>query len=340
MLFFKRIAIILFCVLALFSWLVFSSAGTRIYSNQGGSVDTVVRILPGRSATFFLAQLHTEYNVKVPRLLKYWLHFSGRASRLKSGEYQVNSSMSFRDLFNAINKGQVVYYSFRVVEGERVEDLLHRLSEDKHLVHLINPDQSAQLLLKLPYTHLEGLFFPDTYKYAWPSTDVDLLKRAYAQMRRELNLSWQERKPLLPYKNPYQMLIMASIIEKEGSNSLDRQAIAGVLVRRLKKGMRLQVDPTVAYGLGFKTALGLTKKNLATITPYNTYRKQGLPPTPIALPSQGALYAAANPSQGQALFYVAKGDGSHVFSNTYKEHLEAINTYLRKKPKPVKRKVQ
>lgn len=340
MLFFKRIAIILAGVLALFFWLVFSSAGMKIGSNHGGAVDSVVRIPPGRSATFILDELNTQCDIKVPALLKYWLHLSGQASKLQSGEYRVNSSMTFRDLFRAIGQGDVVYYSFRVVEGERVKDLLQRISEDPHLVHLIQPDLPAKTLLKLPYDHLEGLFFPDTYKFTWPSTDVDLLKRAYGQMQRELTLSWQDRQASLPYKNPYQMLIMASIIEKEGSDSLDRQAIAGVLVRRLNKGMRLQVDPTVAYGLGLKTALGLTKKNLATVTSYNTYRKNGLPPTPIALPSADALHAAANPIKGQALFYVAKGDGRHVFSNTYQAHLEAIDRYLKPKPAQDERKSQ
>ena len=197
---------------------------------------------------------------------------------------------------------------------------------------LAGTDESALItMLSSEYQSLEGMFFPSTYFYSTQSSDLDILKRAYDTMQSVLDAHWQRRQPDLPYENPYEALIMASIIEKETGQAAERKQIAGVFVRRLQKGMKLQTDPTVIYGLGEAFDGNLRRKDLRTDTPYNTYTRSGLPPTPIAMPGEASIEAALHPADGKALYFVAKGNGWHAFSATLREHNAAVRKYQLKK---------
>jgi UPF0755 protein len=207
--------------------------------------------------------------------------------------------------------------------------VLDALKQDPVITHTLQAPDARQLMLELELdkAHAEGWFFPDTYHFVRGTTDKDLLQRAYASMRSQLEEQWQQREEGLPYRRPYEALIMASIIEKETGIPEEREQIAGVFVRRLQKGMRLQTDPTVIYGIGESYDGNIRLRDLRTDTPYNTYTRSGLPPTPIAMPGLAAIRAALHPAAGDSLYFVASGGGAHVFSSTLEQHNEAVIKY-------------
>ncbi|MBS3965438.1 MAG: endolytic transglycosylase MltG [Methylomonas sp.] len=250
---------------------------------------------------------------------------------LKTGEYVLQPGFTAADILTALAQGKTRKYAITFPEGWGFKQMLQAIRDNPNLQHTLSENELEQFLADLgtDKTHPEGLFFPDTYYFEKHSTDVELLRRAHDRMQNLLISEWHRRDKDVPLENPYQALILASIIEKETAAAEERKKIAGVFVRRLKKGMLLQTDPTVIYGMGEQYRGNISRQDLREPTPYNTYVNKGLPPTPIALPGKAAIIAALHPSDGDALFFVSRGDGRHAFSATLKEHERYVDTYQR-----------
>ncbi|WP_343160665.1 endolytic transglycosylase MltG [Xanthomonas sp. LMG 9002] len=258
----------------------------------------------------------------------------GVAGKLRFGEYALQPALSPRELLLRMRKGQVIQYRFTIVEGWNVRQLRTALNAATPLVHTTTDLSDSELMAKLgqPGQHPEGRFLPETYLYQRGDTDLQLLRRAHAAMDKALAAAWDARAKDLSLQSPEQALILASIVEKETGLAAERPQIAGVFVRRLQLGMKLQTDPTVIYGIGSAYDGNIRKRDLETDTPYNTYTRTGLTPTPIAMPGREALRAATNPAPGDSLYFVAIGDGSgaHAFSSSYAEHNAAVARYLQR----------
>ena len=257
----------------------------------------------------------------------------GRERDIKAGSYELTERVTPLALLDMLTSGDVTQAEVRLIEGWTFAQVRAALDASPDLRHDTARLEEAQILerLKAAEGQAEGLFFPDTYLFARGSSDLAVLRRAYKAMQRHLRAEWDARDPKVPYASPYQALIMASIIEKETGRPEERDQIAGVLVNRLRIGMRLQVDPTVIYGLGSAFDGNLRKSDLLEDGPYNTYTRAGLPPTPIAMPGRAALHAALRPAPTQALYYVARGDGSSHFSRSLDEHNRAVTKYQLKR---------
>lgn len=286
---------------------------------RGASIDSVARDLADRGL------LHQ------PLYFRLYGRLSGRASRIQAGEYRIGDATTPRRLLDDMVAGRVVQYSLTVVEGWTFAQLRAALAAHDKIEHTLDDLSGDEImaLLGYPEQHPEGRFLPETYHFPAGTRDLDFLGRAYRAMARELAAAWGERQPDLPLANPYQALILASIIEKETAISGERRRIAGVFVRRLQRGMLLQTDPSVIYGLGEDFDGNLRREHLRQDRPYNTYVRPGLPPTPIALPGRASLRAAVDPAPGDALYFVADGKGGHVFSSTLAEHNRAVREYQR-----------
>jgi UPF0755 protein len=258
----------------------------------------------------------------------YW-RFNLRGQPLHSGEYRLTPELSVRDMLGLWRRGEVVQYSLTLVEGWSFRQVRTALERQSKLELTLTGLSDAQLMARLGYPGVnpEGRFFPDTYRFVRGMSDLDLLKQAYVRLEQVLAEEWQGRADGLPYKAPYDALIMASIIEKETGVPEERGEIAGVFVRRLRIGMRLQTDPTVIYGLGERYNGKLTRAHLREATAYNTYVIDGMPPTPIAMVGREAINAALHPVAGKSLYFVARGDGSHVFSTSLEAHNRAVREY-------------
>ena len=257
----------------------------------------------------------------------------GHTRDIKAGNYQLTDRPTPLALLQKLTRGDVTQAELRLTEGYTFGQFRALLNASPDLRHDTASLDDAQVLalLQAPETHPEGLFFPDTYLFARGSSDVAVLKRAYLAMRRHLATEWEAREQGVPYRNPYEALIMASIIEKETGLAAERDMIAGALVNRLRIGMRLQVDPTIIYGLGEAFDGNLKKKHLLEDGPYNTYTRAGLPPSPIAMPGLASLHAALHPAKTDVLYYVSRGDGSSHFSRNMTEHNRAVTKYQLKR---------
>ncbi|HEY9532676.1 MAG TPA: endolytic transglycosylase MltG [Burkholderiales bacterium] len=258
----------------------------------------------------------------------------GRERDIKAGNYQVAKAPTPVELLDKLTRGDVSQAEVRLIEGWTFAQVRAALDASADLRHDTTGLEDAQVLARLqaPEPHPEGLFFPDTYLFARGSSDLAVLRRAYQAMQRHLKEEWEARDANVPYQSPYDALIMASIIEKETGKASERDLIGGVLVNRLRIGMRLQVDPTIIYGLGSEFDGNLKKKHLLEDGPYNTYVRAGLPPTPIAMPGLASLRSAMRPGKTESLYYVSRGDGSSHFSRSLDEHNRAVSKYqLRKK---------
>jgi len=255
----------------------------------------------------------------------------GRAQDIKAGSYELLRPVTPLELLGKLTRGDVTQAEIKLIEGWTFRQFRAALDQSPYLRHETRGLDRSQImaLIGAPETEPEGLFFPDTYLFAKGSADVAVLRRSYRAMRRHLAQEWAARDSKLPYGTPYDALIMASIIEKETGRPADRDLIGGVLVNRLRIGMRLQADPTVIYGLGQKFDGNLTKAHLQEDGPYNTYTRAGLPPTPIDMPSLASLHAALRPGATDALYYVSRGDGSSEFSRTLNDHNRAVTKYQR-----------
>ncbi len=258
----------------------------------------------------------------------------GAAGKIQIGEYALEPGMTPRDLLSRMRDGKVMNYRFTIVEGWNIRELRAALAKATPLKQTTADLDNASLMraLGLGAQHPEGRFLPETYLYTRNDSDLDVLKRAATAMEQALGEAWEGRDKDLPLDSPYEMLILASIVEKETGIASERPQIAGLFLRRLKVPMRLETDPTVIYGMGSAYTGNIRKSDLRTDTPYNTYTRDGLPPTPIAMPGRDALQATAHPAPGDALFFVAVGDGSgrHVFSKTYAEHQVAVADYVKR----------
>jgi UPF0755 protein len=265
------------------------------------------------------------------RLLYAWFRFSGDARRIRAGSYEVHTGTTPRRLLDTMVQGRETLQTVRVVEGWTVRQMRAALAAAPHLKPTTAQLDDAALMTALgaPGTPAEGRFFPDTYAYSRGVSDLTVLKRAHRAMETRLSAVWTDRAPDTPLQTPAQALALASIVEKETGQAGDRGLVAGVFVNRLRIGMPLQTDPSVIYGLGASFDGNLRKRDLTTDSPYNTYLRSGLPPTPIALPGLASLRAAVRPEPTRALYFVARGDGSSVFSETLAEHNRAVNRYQR-----------
>jgi len=256
----------------------------------------------------------------------------GAANKIQVGEYALTPGMTPRALLTALRDGKVINRRFTIVEGWNMRELRAALARNKELQQETGSMSDTELMGKLGAAgqHPEGRFLPETYLYVRGDSDLDILRRAHEAMARTLAATWEDRAQDNVLKTPDEALILASIVEKETGVADERPQIAGVFARRLKLGMRLETDPTVIYGMGSAYAGNIRKSDLMTDTPYNTYRRAGLPPTPIAMPGADALRAAVNPAGGDAIYFMAVGDGSgrHVFSRTYTEHQAAWRAYM------------
>ena len=253
-------------------------------------------------------------------------------TKIKAGEYQLEKGMTPEQLLNLFAKGKTLQYQTRIPEGTLFKEVIAIIKEDKNLVQTLDDNDYKKIMqkLKTKYQHHkpEGWFYPDTFSYPKGTTDIEFLQRSHNAMLKLLDDEWKKRKVFKGINTPYDALILASIIEKETGSPKDRNKVARVFINRLQKDMLLQTDPTVIYGMGEKYQGNIRKKDLKKDTPYNTYTRKGLTPTPIATPSTASVKAAFNPAEGDILYFVAKGDGSSYFSKTYKEHKKAVIKYL------------
>jgi len=288
-------------------------------------------IKPGSSLASSVQQID-EAGVGVnPELLELLARATGKGGKLKAGSYELKPGATPLRLLTQLVRGEFAQESLTVIEGWTFRQMRQAIAAQASLKHDTAALSDAELLAKISpdYSMPEGLFFPDTYLFAKGSSDMQVYKQAHNLLLKRLNQAWEGRDASVPYKTPYEALIMASIVEKETGRRADRNTIAGVFVNRLKIGMLLQTDPTVIYGMGDQYQGVIRKRDLTTDTPYNTYTRAGLPPTPIALPGAESIEAAMHPAQTDALYFVAKGDGSSHFSSSLDEHNQAVNQYQR-----------
>lgn len=266
-----------------------------------------------------------------PLLLGVLARITGKSTKLKAGSYELKSGTTPLALVDQLVRGEYAQESLVIIEGWTFKQMRQVIAEHPALKHDTAALSDKELLAKITtqYTKPEGLFFPDTYLFAKGSSDLQIFKQAHSLLLKRLDDAWARRDPSLPYKTPYEALIMASIIEKETGQKSERNMIAAVFVNRLKRGMLLQTDPTVIYGMGEIFQGNIRKRDLETDTPYNTYTRTGLPPTPIALPGAESLAAALSPAKSEALYFVSRGNGSSEFSNNLNDHNRAVNKYQR-----------
>jgi UPF0755 protein len=258
---------------------------------------------------------------------------SGSGSQLQAGDYALNTPLQAMALIDILKHGTFDQFKLQLIEGKTFADFRQKLAQMPGIRHdtVMLSDSELMQQISGQAMHPEGWFFPDTYFLDAQSSDADLYKRAYQKMAQHLSVAWEARQPGLPYRSMYEALVMASIVEKETGVEEERPQIAGVFVNRLRKGMRLQTDPTVIYGMGTRYRGNITKKDLLTDTAYNTYTRSGLPPTPIALPGLASIQAALHPAKTNALYFVANGQGRHVFTSTLEAHNQAVRAYQLKK---------
>lgn len=306
-----------------------SYLGTPLAIPAGGYT---LEIASGSSWSAVVRRLATDGIVEWPSILSAYGQVTGQASRLKAGEYQLTPGLTPPSLLQLLESGRVVLHRVTLVEGWTVVEILRALRAEPTLEKTIRSGNATDLAreLDLPWPSAEGAFLPETYLFARGESDAEVLSRAHDALREHLDRAWKDRQAGLPLASPYELLTLASIVERETALASERPLIAGVFIRRLRAGMRLQTDPTVIYGLGARFDGNLTRLDLETDSPWNTYTRDGLPPTPIAAPSGAAIDASARPAHGTALFFVAtgKGDGSHRFSDTLSQHEAAVREYL------------
>ena len=291
--------------------------------------DSTFTIEAGSSIKAIAQQLSLENIVDDPWLFILLAKLKGVETKVRAGEYRLQQEQSPNDLLELFTRGQSIQYSFTIIEGWSFRQMLQAMEADPVLTHNLKEKSDAEIMAMLGYPeqHPEGMFYPDTYRFPKGTSDINFLRRAYDLMQTQLQREWQSRSPDLPLNSAYEALILASIIEKETAVASERPLIASVFIRRLQKNMRLQTDPTVIYGIGEQFDGDIRYRDLRKDTPYNTYLHKGLTPTPIALPGVEAIRAALHPAESDALYFVARGDGTHQFSSTLEQHNKAVKKY-------------
>ncbi len=325
----RLIALSLLTMMLLVAVLVF-----QLLRFQHGEValpsgNAVFLIRSGSNIKSIAQDLTREKIIEDPWLFILLAKVKGVETKARAGEYEIRDGQTADDLLRTFTEGSSIQYSLTIIEGWTFREMLGAVAQDPVLEQRIGERSDAEImeLLGYPGQHPEGRFFPDTYRFPKGTSDVDFLKRAYQVMHNHLQREWEKRDPGLPLDNPYEAPILASIIEKETGAGFERPLIAGVFIQRLINNMRLQTDPTVIYGLGASFDGDIRFRDLKKDTPYNTYLRAGLPPTPIALPGLDAIRAALHPASTRALYFVSRGDGTHHFSETLEEHNAAVRRY-------------
>lgn len=297
----------------------------------------LLQVAPGSTFTSLSRQWVNEGVIRWPhhaRYLQLYARLSRKDVRLQVGEYNVLPGMTGRGLVDGLISGRVYQHRLTVIEGWTFAQMMRAIAGEKRLKRVLTDYSAATVMQALgrPGEHPEGRFYPDTYNFTSSMSDVEFLRRAYDNMSRILEQEWAGRAGDVPLNSPYEALILASIVEKETGKEHERGQIAGVFARRLKLGMLLQTDPTVIYGMGSAYAGNIRREDLLRDTPYNTYTRAGLPPTPICLPGRAAIHAAVQPAPGEAIYFVSRGDGTHEFSATIEQHNNAVRKYQLKRP--------
>ena len=301
--------------------------------------DQLLTIDRGTTGSKLAALLEQEKILEHADLLPWLLKLQPQLNKVKAGTYSLTGVKTLQDLLDMINSGKEAQFSVKFIEGKTFKEWRKNLENAPHLKQTLQgkTDKEIMALLDIPavskavyeWNNIEGWLYPDTYNYTPNSTDLELLKRSTTRLQKALDKAWNERDENLPLADPYQMLILASIVEKETGIAAERPQVASVFINRLKANMKLQTDPTVIYGMGESYTGNIRKKDLETITPYNTYMIDGLPPTPIAMVSEGALQAVAHPAKTDFYYFVADGSGGHKFTRNLNEHNKAVQEYLR-----------
>ena len=301
--------------------------------------DQLLTIERGTTGNKLVGLLEKERILDNAEMLSWLLKLHPELNKVKAGTYSLNGVKTVEDLLKLLNSGKEAQFNVQFIEGNTFKNWRKRLENAPHLKQTLKDKSEQEIfqLLALPkvskaideWMKIDGWLYPDTYNYTPNSTDLELLQRAAERMKKALDKAWNERDKDLPLENPYEMLILASIVEKETGIAAERPQVASVFINRLKAKMKLQTDPTVIYGMGEDYNGNIRKKDLETPTPYNTYVIDGLPPTPIAMPSEEALQAVAHPAQTEFYYFVADGTGGHKFSRNLNEHNKAVQEYLR-----------
>ncbi|TDF85566.1 endolytic transglycosylase MltG [Pseudomonas sp. H9] len=312
-------------VLGFSAWKVNSALEQTLHVNQEQLLDVPTGTNPNR----MFYRMESQGLLADAFWLRLYWRFNMTGVPLHTGEYRMTPGMTVRELFEVWRRGDVVQYSLTLVEGWNFRQVRAALAKHEKIKQTLDGLSDAEVMDKLghPGVFPEGRFFPDTYRFVRGMSDVEFLQQAYARLDEVLAKEWAERPADLPYRDPYQALIMASLVEKETGVPQERGQIAGVFVRRMRIGMLLQTDPTVIYGMGERYNGKITRADLREPTPYNTYTNAGLPPTPIAMVGREAIHAALNPTPGTSLYFVARGDGSHIFSDDLDAHNSAVREY-------------
>ena len=301
--------------------------------------DQLLTIERGTTGSKLAALLEQEKILEHADLLPWLLKLQPQLNKVKAGTYSLTGVKTLQDLLDMLNSGKEAQFSVKFIEGKTFKEWRKNLENAPHLKQTLQgkTDKEIMALLDIPavakaiyeWNNIDGWLYPDTYNYTPNSTDLELLKRSTTRLQKALDKAWNERDENLPLEDPYQMLILASIVEKETGIAAERPQVASVFINRLKANMKLQTDPTVIYGMGENYTGNIRKKDLETITPYNTYMIEGLPPTPIAMVSESALQAVAHPAKTDFYYFVADGSGGHKFTRNLNEHNKAVQEYLR-----------
>ena len=336
-----------FFVFLLILLLILGGVGFWGYQKLTGFVHTPVNVTQdqlltierGTTGSKLAALLEQEKILDNADLLPWLLKLQPQLNKVKAGTYSLTGVKTLQDLLDMINSGKEAQFSVKFIEGKTFKEWRKNLENAPHLKQTLQgkSDKEIMALLDIPavakavyeWNNMDGWLYPDTYNYTPNSTDLELLKRSTTRLQKALDKAWNERDENLPLTDPYQMLILASVVEKETGIAAERPQVASVFINRLKANMKLQTDPTVIYGMGERYTGNIRKKDLETMTPYNTYMIEGLPPTPIAMVSESALQAVAHPAKTDFYYFVADGSGGHKFTRNLNEHNKAVQEYLR-----------
>ncbi|MEE9338877.1 MAG: endolytic transglycosylase MltG [Methylococcaceae bacterium] len=321
---------VVFSIVSIILWLEYEKA---LYEPVISGKPKLIEIKKGDSFNKITDKLIQQNIAIKPLWFKLIAYQKKVSNKLKTGEYELQSGLTMPDILSKLVEGKSLQYSITFPEGWSFKQIFQEIKNNPYINHTLEKNDYKSIMMKLSsdYEHPEGLFFPDTYFFEKNATDLSLLQKSHTKMLSVLNTEWEKREKGGPLENAYQALILASIVEKETGAAEEREKIAGVFTRRLETGMLLQTDPTVIYGMGDEYKGNIRYKDLRKPTPYNTYVIKGLPPTPIAMPGKEAIYAALHPAKGKSVYFVAKGNGTHIFSETLREHNNAVNKYQRKK---------
>ena len=331
--------LILLLILSGVGFLGYQKLTEFVHTPVNATQDQLLTIDRGTTGSKLAALLEQEKILEHADLLPWLLKLQPQLNKVKAGTYSLTGVKTLQDLLDMINSGKEAQFSVKFIEGKTFKEWRKNLENAPHLKQTLQgkTDKEIMALLDIPavakavyeWNNMEGWLYPDTYNYTPNSTDLELLKRSTSRLQKALDKAWSERDENLPLADPYQMLILASIVEKETGIASERPQVASVFINRLKANMKLQTDPTVIYGMGESYTGNIRKKDLETITPYNTYMIEGLPPTPIAMVSESALQAVAHPAKTDFYYFVADGSGGHKFNRNLNEHNKAVQEYLR-----------